>query len=495
MKRTFLKTVTTAVALSILVGCSVGPDYHRPDLQVEVPESWAAASGSSNGQPLELTLVEHDNTRWWETFDDSTLDSLVNLALIHNNDLAAAAGRVREAQALVGGAAANQWPSIEIGGTASRNKSANLNFPSFISPYLSSFSTSATVRYEADLWGRLARGKESAVASLLANKNDRLALARSVVAQVVRARLEAVELTRQLDLARATIANNETNLQVVKQRYHQGLATALDVDMATQNLASAKASEFPLRQQRAVALRRLEILCGSYPAGRSLPDHPEYAALPSIPGGLPSMLLDRRPDLQAAELRLHAAVAQVGQAKAALFPRISLTASSGFSSRDLADLGKSGTDVWSLVGNLVMPLVNRGATKAQIKTAEARAAQSAASYRNTVLAAFAEVENALDRDQFLALQAGHLAVATTSAQSAAHLAEDRYRRGLDNILVMLETQRRAFATESQFLTISRQRQTARVDLILALGGPWDITRGPDDSNLFPAQITNQGVQQ
>jgi len=214
--------------------------------------------------------------------------------------------------------------------------------------------------------------------------------------------------------------------------------------------------------------------------------------LPSVPEGLPSDLLERRPDLQASELRLHASVAQVGQAKAALYPRISLTGSSGFSSRELSELGKSGTDVWSLVGNIVMPLINRGATKAQYKAAEARAAQAAAGYRQTVLEAFAEVENALDLDYYLALQQRDLGEATQAAVQAERLAADRYRRGLDNILVMLESQRRSYATQNQLLTVERQRNAARVNLIVALGGPWDPSLDATESDL-PEPQTNQGV--
>ncbi len=485
-------------ALAILAGCAVGPDYTRPDPGIEVPASWAAPDSHPGASPLSAALGEQGDGRWWKDFQDSVLDSLVLRALRHNNDLAAAAARVLEARALAAGAAADRWPSLEIGGSASRSKSANLNFPGFISPYLSSFSANATMRYEADLWGRVARDKEAAVASLLAGENDRRALARSIVAEVVRARLEILELEGQLALTRATIENYDLNLQVVQDRYRQGLVPALDVDLATQNLAAARASESPLRQQLGAARRRLEILCGSYPGGREpVPAESSPAAaadnLPAVPGGLPAELLQRRPDLQAAELRLHSAVARIGQAKAALYPRISLTANTGFSSRELADLGKAGTDVWSLVGNLVMPLINRGATQAQIKAAEARAAQAAATYRKTVLEAFAEVENALDRDYYLARQQEALIRSTTAATAASRQAQDRYRRGLDNILVMLESQRRAYSAESQLLTVRRQRQSARVDLILALGGPWNLSDPDNRSGHSPQQQVHQGV--
>ncbi len=492
MKVTLLQSITAMLTLALLTGCSVGPDYVRPDLDISVPDTWSEPDSLASGMVI-ATATPQDEP-WWQSFHDATLDSLINLALQRNNDLAVAMGRVQEARALAGGTQAAQWPSLEIGGTSSRSKSANLNFPSFISPYLSSFSLNATLRYEMDLWGRLSRGHEAGIANLLASESDRIALARSVVAEVVRARLETLELEDQIALTQATVNNYALNLQVVQDRYHLGLVPALDVDLATQNLNSAQAAEYPQHQQLAAARRRLEILCGVYPQGQTDPTSQQlpdlaYDDLPTVPEGLPSELLARRPDLQAAELRLHAAVAQVGQAKAALYPRIALTAGTGFSSRALSDLGKSGTDVWSLVSNLAMPLLNRGATQAQIKAARARSTQAVATYRKTVLAAFAEVENALDRDYYLARQRADLEKSVLAANAALRQAQDRYRQGLDNILVLLETQRRTYATQSQALAVARQRKSARVDLILALGGPWNLV--PDLS----LSEKTQGVQQ
>jgi len=491
------RIILAAATLSLLAGCAVGPDYRRPELGTEVPAGWSAHDSTAVRTSLALQAGSGRDGRWWTGFHDATLDSLVERALAHNPDLQAAAARVLEARALAGGARADRWPSIEVGGTASRSKSANLNFPGFVSPHLTSFSASATARYEADLWGRVARGDEAAVASLLASDHERAALARSIVAAVINARFETLELSGRTQLTEATLTSYRQTLEAVEDRYRQGLVPSLDFELARQNLLAAQAGLPPLQQQLAAARRRLEILCGSYPHGLAPRDRPDRdmvtaTTLPSVPEGLPSDLLERRPDLQASELRLHASVAQVGQAKAALYPRISLTGSSGFSSRELSELGKSGTDVWSLVGNIVMPLINRGATKAQYKAAEARAAQAAAGYRQTVLEAFAEVENALDLDYYLALQQRDLGEATQAAVQAERLAADRYRRGLDNILVMLESQRRSYATQNQLLTVERQRNAARVNLIVALGGPWDPSLDATESDL-PEPQTNQGV--
>jgi len=485
----------------LLAGCAVGPDYVRPDQQTPVPGTWANRAAARETRPMAtatptMAASLPDTTaatgwRWWTAFGDSTLNVLVDQALVYNNDLAAAAGRVLEAQAMYGGAQSTRWPTVEIGGTTTRAKSSlpAVQFP--ISPYSNSFDARATLRYELDLWGRLSRGREAALATLAASEQDRRAVAQRLIADVVRTWLEIRELHLQVALTQRTIGSFEGSLTTVRDRYHRGLVSPLDVHLASQNLATAKATEPLFRQKLAGAKRRLEILVGRYPAGAIVAsdlDNPGGyleqeivpEPLPAVPAGLPSELLERRPDLQAAELRLHSSVARIGEAKAALYPRISLTAAAGSSSRELSDLFTSPANFWSLGGNLFMPLLNRGATKAQIKAAEARAAQGVAAYRKSVLGAFGEVENALDQDIYQTQQEIHLADSAEQARRAVNLARDRYRRGLDNLLVTLESQRRLFNAESQLLTTQRARRSARVNLIQALGGPWET-----------APVTNQ----
>lgn len=477
-----LKLVCSVLLIMLTAtGCAVGPDYSRPQLETEVPAQWTPrptmteALTDSSGETL---------TRWWESFGDNTLNTLVETALVHNNDLAAAAGRVLEAEALLGGAKSQQYPTMEIGGNAARSKSSEATGSSFMPLYNNSFSANATLRYEADLWGRLARGKEAALASLLASEQDRRTLAQSLIAGVVRTWLQIRELQMQVALNDNTVLNFTDNLETVQNRYHRGLVTALDVHLAAQNLASAQAIGPANRLNLADARRRLEILVGQYPAGLITASDLDQAdgtlstvimpnPLPPVPAGLPSDLLQRRPDLVAAEMRLHSSVARIGEAKAALYPRISLTASAGTSSNELNKLFTSPSDIWSLAGNLFMPLLNRGATKAQIKAAEARTLQATAQYRATILQAFSEVESALDQDHYQKLQENFLVESVDSARRSVELAEDRYIRGLDNILVALESQRRLYTAESQLLTTERLRRTARVNLIQALGGPWD----------------------
>jgi multidrug efflux system outer membrane protein len=485
-----LRAVFAPLVLTVLAaGCAVGPDYERPDLDTPVPAQWAnpaAADAQAHGPTMVDALPDSGTGaawRWWEAFGDTTLDQLVDDALTHNHQLEQAVARVLEARAGVTGAESARWPAVEVGGQAARTKTSE-KVVIFGPVYNNAYGVTATARWELDLWGKLSRAKEAAVATLLASEQNRRAVAQGLIADVVRTWLLVRELQLQVALTERTIASFENSLTMVQERYRRGLVGPLDLHLAGQNLAAARA-QLPAFRQRLVAARRtLEILAGRYPAGTlkaSDLDRPDGrlaaelmpAPLAPVPAGLPSELLDRRPDLLAAESRLAATVAQIGQAKAALYPRIALTAEGGTRSREFADLFTTGSDAWSLVGNLLMPLINRGATKAQIQAAEARAREATAAYRAAVLQAFAEVENALDQDLLQQERETQLAESADRAQRSVELAEERYRRGLDNLLTTLESQRRLFTAESSLLATQRERRTARVDLIQALGGPWE----------------------
>lgn len=490
------RALLVCAAFLSLAGCAVGPDAARPEFAAPLPERWSAETTPSPPGLTQTLAADGENWRWWEAFGDPVLDELVIEALAHNNDLEAATGRVLEARAQLGGSTSALLPTLELGASAARSKtSTGLTFPGY-SPYSNNYAVTGTVRWEADLWGRLRRGREAGVATLLASQEDRRGLAQSLIANVTLTWLQVKELQLQTALNKRTVASYQENLNTVSDRYRRGLVSSLDLRLAQQNLAAAQAAGPPLRQELVAARRRLEILAGRYPAGDILQDAATAPAMPRplgpVPAGLPSELLERRPDLLAAEARLHAASAGVGQAKAALYPRLSLTAEGGSKTRELADLFTDPTEVWSLVGNLFMPLINRGATQAQIKAAEARTKQAVAAYRSTVLAAFAEVENALDQDRNLTLQEEFLVDSVNQARQSLALAEDRYSRGLDNLLVTLDTQRRLNTAESQLLGVQRARRAARVNLILALGGPWNA----DETNEVNAMNqSNKGADQ
>jgi len=488
---------TLAAAALLLTSCAQGPDYVRPDLaDVTAPEYTAARPTTTD------TTAVADSTglvqpRWWTAFGDTTLNRLVEQALLYNNDLEQAVARVLEARALHGGSEAARWPTVGIGASAARNK-IGMSLPSGdFSFYNTRYTGLATFNWEIDLWGRLSRAEQAAYAELLGTEQNRRIVAQTLIADVVRTWLEIRELEAQLALTERTIANFEDNLVVVRNRYLRGLVSALDLRLARQNLAAALAKR-PFDQRNVNATRRrLEILLGRYPAGTITSSAPGYDSaalpdpLPPVPAGLPSTLLERRPDLIAAEMQLAAATARIGQAKAALFPRISLTADGGTRASDIADLFISTASIWSLVANLTMPLINRGELTAQVKAAQARTAQAVSKYRGTVLHAFGEVEGALDAEYYLRAQEVELRLSVEEARRSLVLAEERYRRGLDNLLLTLDSQRRLFNSESSLLQTQRASRTARVNLILALGGPWDLSAAP--SPLAPETTTAEEI--
>jgi multidrug efflux system outer membrane protein len=484
-----------AAALPLLLaGCTVGPDHVRPELVAEVPTAYAAEDAADGAADTVVATADSSltPTRWWRAFGDPRLDDLVAQAVARNLDLQRAAAAVLEARATLGGARSDRWPTIDLSATASRSQTNLSSFgiggPGGSSTLLrNNFDAQLTARYELDLWGRLARAEESARASLLASEANRRVVQQTLVADVVRTWLEVRELQCQLGLTLRTIASYRRTVETVEQRYAGGVAPALEVRLARQNLLGAEAAAPEYRRQLRAAVRRLEILAGRYPAAAAVPaDEATVLAaampdpLPPVPAGLPADLLQRRPDLVAAEASLHASVANVGAAKARLFPTLSLTGSAGYVSSELETWFDPGHDVWSLVGNLVMPLVNRGATLAQVRAARARAEQAVASYQQAVLGAFAEVENALDAERLQSRRETTLARSVAEARRSLELAESRYGSGLDPLLSTLESQRRLLNTESQLLATQRARRTARVNLILALGGPWDADLATPD---------------
>lgn len=468
----------------LLAGCTVGPEYVRPEPITDIPDSYVVATETAaepdrvppppRVDPLPTTVA------WWNAFGSTELDSFVSDALRYNTDLAQAAARVLESRALLKGSRAARWPSLEVGGTAQRSKLTLAQFGGSGSIYNTLYSATATAFYEIDLFGRLSRAEEASFAELLASDQDRRTVQQTLIADVVRTWLEIRELECQLALNSRTIDNFAQNLRVIEERFRRGLAPAVDVHLARQNLLAAKALKPQWEQLLNATRRRLEILVGRYPAGTASTtagDPTEACSvpppLPPVPTGLPSTLLERRPDILAAEARLHAATARIGEAKATLFPRLSLTGEGGFRSVSLSSLFMGSSTIWSIIGNLSFPLLNWGQQLSQIGAAEARTARAVAAYQGTVLNAFREVEAALDAERNEWERRQWLEGSVDAARHSLELAELRYLHGLDNLLLTLDTQRRLYTAEIELISTERQWRAARVDLILALGGHWD----------------------
>jgi NodT family efflux transporter outer membrane factor (OMF) lipoprotein len=292
----------------------------------------------------------------------------------------------------------------------------------------------------------------------------------SLIGQITKAWFSAVEAREQVALAEATVESYRLTADEVERRYERGLRSPLDLRLALSNLASAEALLELRRGQLDGALRQLEILLGRYPAASlTLPDRLAPVP-PPAPAGLPAQILSRRPDLVAAERRLASADRRVAEAKANLYPRLSLTGGAGTASRELQDVLNEDFSVWNLVGNLLQPVFQGGRLRAGVDLSKANMRQAWAGYAGTLLRAFSDVETALAAEGFLETREESLAEAARQADAARLLADEQYREGLIDLITLLEAQRRALTAESQLLTVHRERLGVRVDLHLALGG-------------------------
>lgn len=486
---------------SLLSGCASVPETSPPELEAEIPGTWAALGPDAEADSTGST------DRWWELLRDSELDTLIQEALAHNGDLAAAAARIDQAVAQARIAGAEVWPQIDASGSGSRRRQNFIGFPipGSDQQVLSSTSTSVGVQlnvsWEADLWGRLRAREAAALADIEARRADWAAARLSLAGQVTKGWLALREAQAQAILAERTLENRRRTEERIRRRYEAGLRSPLDLRLALSNRASAEALLAQRRQQLDAARRQIEILAGQYPLGRaggsdgSTGDDtpgddtpggtisggnagdrlPEISTPP--PGGLPSELLLRRPDLAAAERRLAVAGARVHEARRSLYPRLSLTGSVGQVSEDLEDLLDSDFSVWSLLGHVLQPIFQGGRLRAAVELSEAQQRELAAGYVQSALRALGEVEVALASEGWLDDRVTALTEAVTQALAARDLAEDRYAAGLADYLAVLESQRQALLAQSELLSARRQRLEARVDLHLALGGGFEASQG------------------
>ncbi|MCX8157275.1 MAG: efflux transporter outer membrane subunit [Verrucomicrobiae bacterium] len=457
--------------LCLGLGCRVSAPPKRPPPPVEVPAAWSAGGAESSA----VTDV------WWQTLGATGLAAVVEEALLANWDLKVAAARLEAAvaQARIAGAAMQPRAGFDFGANRQERNFIGLPIPGAGNRVLTSRSTSYgatfSVSWELDLWGRIRAGRQAALAEVQASAAELAAAKLSLAAQTARAWLAATEAAQQVALARQTVTNLQLTTAQVRRRYDQGLApNQSDLRLALANEAAARAALAERQSLYERTLRQLEILLGRYPRGmfeveQALPPLP-----PPPPAGLPAELLERRPDLVAAERRLAAADARLLQAKAALYPRITLTTTGGTSTRDLVDLLDLDYKVWSLAANVVQPLFEGGRLRAEAAQARARAEQAMAEYARTMLQAFAEVETALAVAAPLAAREQELAEEMRQAQAAWRLAEERYVSGLENYLSVLAAQRQVINSQSQRLAVQRAIWENRINLHLALGGGFSL---------------------
>ena len=467
----FVKTIHPVLAC-LFLACGSAPKVAIPVLDLAPPAEWSAA-GSDAAPPTATADT------WWTAFGDTVLTTYVSEALEQNHDLQVAATRVEAAGAQARIAGAALLPHLSSDADGSRRRQNFIGFPipgsgtEIPSSTTSTYGASLGSSWELDLWGRLRAGKSAALADLQASLADMEAARLSLVGQTARAFFAALESTEQVRLSESTVENLHLASEQIHERYIRGLRPSLDLRLALSNEATAAALLQQRLRARDAALRQLELLLGRYPSatirtGELLPPLP-----PAVPVGLPADLISRRPDLIAAERRLAAAGARVTEARRALYPRLSLTASGGRSSSELKDLLDGDFAVWNLVSNLTQPLFQGGRLRAGIDLASASSEQALMRFAQSALRAFGEVEATLAAEHYLAQQEVSLRSAAAEAGAGHSLASERYRQGLEDMSTLLEAQRRAFNADSQLLLVRRQRIDARIDLHLALGGDFD----------------------
>lgn len=445
--------------LGVISGCAVNPEEVETEAPVRAPAAWQAGEDVPDGEVRS----------WLTDFGDRRLERLVTQALEENFSLQAALGRLEQANAVARIEGAGRLPNLSIGGSAARRSTRLDGDPG---PRLRSdqFEVSALASWEPDLWGRLKARALAGEADALAAAGDYMALRQSVAAQVAGAYFDTAEERQQLELAAETLRTFEESLRTVEERFERGIISALDVQLARANVASARSSLLLQRQLADASRRRLETLVGRYPAGaQSTPEAlPELPA--PVPAGLPSALLERRPDLLAAQNRLIAADARLKESRRALLPSLTLTASYGQASDELENLLENHFDVWSLVGNLTAPLFQGGRLRAAVDRSEAALRTALAEYGSVLLNAFREVETALVAEGLLRDRLTAVREAAEESTAAQELAEERYDRGLVDIITVLEAQRRAFTARSSAIAVQNQLLQNRLSLYLSLGG-------------------------
>lgn len=451
-KRRFGSAASLLLAL-FLTSCTLGPDYQRP--VVATPETWRA--------PATEAAVD---LGWWEQFQDPALRDLIRESLESNHDLRIAVARVDQARALAGIARSEQFPSVDAGASASRN--------GYDETTSNRFAVGADLSFELDLWGRLRRANEAARAELLATEEARNVVQMTLVSDVATAYLRLRQLDLELETTRRSVVSRRDSLQIVRDRFDAGLTSALDLHQAEAGLALTAARVPELERLIAQTENQLSILVGVTPRaitrGRELTAQTEP---PAVPAGLPSDLLERRPDIRMAEAALVAANARIGVAKAAYFPRISLTGLFGAESADLSDLFQSSSRVWSVGGGVTQPLFNAGRIRNNVEFVEARQREALIAYERTIYQSFRDVEDALVAHRKSREALAEQSIAVRASREALEVAESRYRSGLTTYLDVLDAQRTLLAAEVDESRVLLSQLVSIVQLYRALGGGWE----------------------
>jgi NodT family efflux transporter outer membrane factor (OMF) lipoprotein len=477
----------SAVALLALTGCDLGPDYHRPAL--EIPPAYRASAATA--------ATAWPSQGWWRGFNSPELNTLIDQARQENFDLLAAIARVQQADAQVRIAGAGLLPSLSAtananwaqeslnnAGRGGRNLAANVD--------LHDYAAGINAAYVVDFWGKLAATRQAAVASAMFSRFDQQTVALTVVTSVADAWFTALGDADQLAVQQRNLADAEQTLAVIHGRLEAGTASALDVAQQEALVTGVRATIPALRSQLEQQIIGLGILVGHPPEAVTVqPGTLNTLTLPAVASGLPSDLLQRRPDVASAEAQLIAANFDVKVARAAFFPQIQLTGSAGFEATALATLFGPGAFLTSLAAGLTQPLFDGGTLRGQLEQARGRQAELLADYRKAVVQAFTDVDNALTAWRYMTEQEALQRVAVEVAQRAADIARAQMQAGTVDITTVLTAETTLYGDENTLVQVRLARVQALLNLYKALGGGWNEPPGsvPDQfPGLSPGMV-------
>jgi multidrug efflux system outer membrane protein len=455
-------------ATALLAGCALGPDYHRPSL--DVPAQYRDVAPTSTG-PADNAASTGDSG-WWEVYPDADLQALLATALHNNYDVKIAVARIDEARAQLGSTRLNYLPQVSVDASAVRAKTSDYaRLPG--SPRINNEAqVQILASYQIDLWGQLRRTSEAARANLLASQFAKRAVSVTLVASVANAYFGLISLDSQLEITRRTVGSREKFLELTQAQHERGYVTGLDVATAEANLAAARAAAPDLERQIAQTEDQISVLLGSNPGpvtrahyGEAVPEAP-----PRPPPGLPAQLLERRPDVAQAEQGLVAANAEIGVAKAALFPNISLTGSGGSLSVPFRHLFTAPAAEWSAGVGLIQPLLSVQSNLYQVQLADARKREALYQYQKTVQGAFQDVADALVAYEKFGEQERQQASQVDALRRARAIALGRYKTGYASYFDVIQADRDLFTAELALAQAYANDLSALVHLYSALGG-------------------------
>ena len=469
--RKWVRHFLLASTLAATAGCVQGPDYERP--VVETPDAYRF------GDVAEAIVA--DPRTWWDEFGDPTLSALVEESLASNRDLRIATARVDEAAAIVSGTRSQGLPQIGYGVQGSRQRTSEPGSEPFVGTTRSSLGGALLASWEIDLWGRIARETEASRANLLATEEARRGVILSLISSVIVGYLNLLDLDERLRISEETVAGRRRYVELFDVRLRGGIISDFEMAQVVAEYETTLATLPELRRQIALQEAALSVLLGRNPAAIERPATLDTIALPVVPGGLPSELLVRRPDILQAEQNLIASNAMIGSVRAQYFPRISLTSVLGLASSALGGLFSTSSRVWSFAGEIAGPIYTGGGLEAATAQTIARRDQALAAYELTVQNAFRDTEDALVSLQAAAEIEETQQRRVRALETAVRLARERYENGYSDTLDVLDTERSLLSAQLSQTQAHADRYRALVSLYRALGGDWvdEMSLDPD----------------